>query len=295
MGILNKLKIKFHAKLKNKYPNSMDVYLTYKSNNPQYFSKHKFSSLIFLNKLISYEKKGKNLKQIKFPKNSHNPPKTSLKNNVTQSNKQAIKESLVNTLLNYDVISFDIFDTCIFRPFKTATDLFSILEKEYKIENFKDIRIKAEIEARAKTNKPNGEIDIFDIYNEITTTLPNCVCTAEKEIMLELELCFANPYMLEIFNILKQHNKTIIAISDMYLPKETILKILNKNGFTNLENLFVSNEYKCNKSNGKLFKIVKKLYKNKKIIHIGDNYLADIIGANKAKIDSYFYQKQIKK
>ena len=52
-----------------------------------------------------------------------------------------------------------------------------------------------------------------------------------------------------------------------------------KNGFNGFDKIFVSNEYKCNKGNGKLFNIVKKMYKNKKFIHIGDNYFADVLGA----------------
>jgi HAD superfamily hydrolase (TIGR01549 family) len=112
-----------------------------------------------------------------------------------------------------------------------------------------------------------------------------------NEIDLELEYCYANSYMLEVFNILKENNKTIIATSDMYLPKEIIEKILLKNGFNGFDKIFVSNEYKCNKGDGKLFNIVKKMYKNKKFIHIGDNYFADVLGAKKVKIDSYYYQR----
>ena len=290
MGFLSKLKTKMNSKLNTNYPNAIEVYKIFKSNNQEFYSKHKIKSLLFLKKVISNEKKGKDVKLVSFPKNTINPFNLSVDINKNK-NTQLLSKELAEKLLKYDVISFDIFDTCIFRKLDKPSDLFDCLEKEFDIRGFKDIRIKAELNARAKTKKPNGEIDIYDIYDEILKVYPSFTCQAEKEIDLELNYCYANSYMLEVFNILKENNKTIIAISDMYLPKTTIEKILNKSNFIGFDNLFVSNEHKCNKGNGKLFKVAQKIYKNKKIIHIGDNYFADVLGSKKVKIDSFYYQK----
>ena len=43
----------------------------------------------------------------------------------------------------------------------------------------------------------------------------------------------------------------------MYLPKDVISHILEKNGCMGFDNIFVLNEYECNKSNEKLFKVQK--------------------------------------
>ena len=49
--------------------------------------------------------------------------------------------SFVEKLSSYDVISFDIFDTLIFRPFSEPTDLFYFVGEELGSMNFKELRI----------------------------------------------------------------------------------------------------------------------------------------------------------
>ena len=49
-------------------------------------------------------------------------------------------QSFVNELMKYDVVSFDIFDTLIFRPFSSPDDLFFMLQDELGIMDFKRIR-----------------------------------------------------------------------------------------------------------------------------------------------------------
>ena len=51
-------------------------------------------------------------------------------------------------LLQYDVISFDIFDTLILRPFANPTDLFLLIGPALEIPAFYQIRINAEKKVR---------------------------------------------------------------------------------------------------------------------------------------------------
>ena len=50
--------------------------------------------------------------------------------------------------------------------------------------------------------------------------------------------------------------KRIIIVSDMFLPKSFIERILVKNGYDKYEKLYLSSEYKKIKFTGSLFKIV---------------------------------------
>ena len=59
----------------------------------------------------------------------------------------------------------------------------------------------------------------------------------QYEIETELDLCFANPYMKEIFLQAKNLGKTIIAVSDMYLSKDVIEKMLIKCGYEGFDNI----------------------------------------------------------
>lgn len=51
-------------------------------------------------------------------------------------------------VLKYDVISFDIFDTLLLRPFIKPTDLFWYIETKYDIQGFCQARILAEVQSR---------------------------------------------------------------------------------------------------------------------------------------------------
>lgn len=298
-------KIKHYNNLAKKYPNADHIYKSYKLNNLEFHEKHKLTSWKFLFKLISADKKGQDLLSIPFPKNTYNPflthkcdgayKFTSNECLALPDNKLLVRkppEELANELSKFDVISFDVFDTCIFRPFSKPSELFYLLEAETGLINFPSYRYNAESSARQKTSKPNFEIDIYDIYEEISKRSFLTKADADKEIQLEKQVCYANPYMLEVFKLLKKQNKTVIAISDMYLPSKVIKEILEKNGFKGFDKIFVSCEHGYCKTTGKLFEIAKEHYAQAKTFaHIGDNKNADIVGAQKANITPFYYEQ----
>jgi len=187
-------------------------------------------------------------------------------------------EKYVETLKEYDVISFDVFDTLIFRPVALPTDVFYFVGLKMDISNFTGIRTWAEWDARVKCNNRNGhmEIDLSDIWNNLAEDVG---CSAEKGIdieeKMELSLCYANPFMLSVWKQLIELNKEIIIVSDMYLPETIIRNMVEKAGFSGASRFYVSNSYGKNKASGTLFKMIKKEYQGKKIIHIGDNPHSD--------------------
>jgi len=192
--------------------------------------------------------------------------------------KRILPEKLLKQLLAYDVISFDIFDTLILRNVNCPTDLFQLVGDQVGIENFKTYRM---------------EINIFDIYK----VLSKYIKMDQEKIMkvefeVEKEFCMANPYFLQIFEELKQKKKKIIIVSDMYWPKEYLMKLLEHCGYHSYTELFVSCEYEENKGSGQLQKIaVQKIGKKYTYIHIGDNYLSDIEGSKKNGWGTYYYPK----
>lgn len=80
----------------------------------------------------------------------------------------------------------------------------------------------------------------------------------------------------------------------MYLPQEVIVQLLGNCGFTQLERVYVSCEYQAGKADGRLFRIVREQYPKKLIIHIGDNFRSDVIGAKKEKITGLHYIHKFK-
>ncbi len=208
--------------------------------------------------------------------------KSGLKN-MYQYNEQNAT-NIYEKIKNYDIISFDIFDTLITRKIYNPSDLIGILEsyvkKTYKIIDFKRIRINAEYNVRvSKDFKGDCSIDeIYENIKELTNLDDNqCKKIKEKEIELELDFIIPRKEMLELYNWLKKDNKKIILISDMYLTSDIIKKMLNKCGYDNWDELLVSSEVGYRKDNGAIWEYYFNNYtKNKSTIHIGDNEHSDI-------------------
>ena len=193
----------------------------------------------------------------------------------------------------YDVISFDIFDTLILRPFSEPTDLFYFIGNDLSFMDFKNIRMQAEYEARMQCYKKNGhmEIDINDIWyriQKITGIERETGMALEQQ--YEMQFCYANPFMKKVYKGLQELGRTIVITSDMYWTTESLEKLLKKNGYTGYKHLFVSNDYKASKAKGNLFNIVKeKTEKYGGLVHIGDNINSDIMMAKKHKIKALYY------
>ena len=67
---------------------------------------------------------------------------------------------ILEAVKDYDIISFDIFDTLIFRPFSAPTDLFDYLAEEIGILDFKSVRIVQEWKARQDKFAVSGSYEV---------------------------------------------------------------------------------------------------------------------------------------
>lgn len=202
----------------------------------------------------------------------------------TKKKKMSVQQ-YVSALAKYDIVSFDIFDTLILRPLGQPTDVFYLIGEKLGISNFKNIRAWAEWDARIKSDQKNGhmEITLKDIWKNLYEDVGEQARDGmQVEIDTELSLCYANPFMLEVWQELRRWGKDIIVVSDMYLPSDVLETMLKQNGFIGFKELYVSCEYGKNKASGTLFEKVKKDYPDKSIVHVGDNPRSDYVMAKKA-------------
>ena len=199
-----------------------------------------------------------------------------------------------------EYVSFDIFDTLIKRNVRQPEDVFSLVEEVYNdknkknIFNFKFYRKLAEKIARRISNKE--DVNLNEIYGLLFKKYGNKVDELKLlEIELEMLVCRKNKEVYKIYNYAKSKNKKIIIVSDMYLDRKVIEKILKQNDINDYDRLYVSNELGLTKHTGKLYDYVISDLKCKpsSILHIGDNLIADISQANKRGIITYNIKNEI--
>ena len=146
-------------------------------------------------------------------------------------------ELIKKEIQSHDIISFDIFDTLLIRPYLRPKDLFLHIERSLNLEHFQESRIIAEETARKKIKR--ADITIDEIYDEINDSFKS---VKEQELQWEERVLQPNPLMLDIYNTAKNSGKKIVIASDMYLPTGFIEKVLKKNGFDKYYKLYVSND-----------------------------------------------------
>ncbi len=206
-------------------------------------------------------------------------------------------ESLAEKLKVFDVISFDIFDTLLVRPFSKPEDLFYLLGMKLKYPDFPLLRMQAEQEARERCQRACGSTEvrleeIWEVLAPITGLKKEEGIRLEKE--TEEEYCQGNPYFIRLLHELRQTGKPLFLTSDMYLDKEFLEKLLEQTGLGSFCEALISCEYRVSKTNGGLYRILRekgeKLQgKNCSIAHVGDNRHSDIYMAQKARIAAFWY------
>lgn len=192
--------------------------------------------------------------------------------------------------------SFDVFDTLITRTVAVPRGIFSLIkehlneEKEksglndYIIDNFVELRIHSEELARkANSFLHKEEVSLHEIYKAMSL----CGCLNEDQISnlcrLEEEIEIANavplPDNIQWIKELLTQGERVVLISDMYLPRETIWRMLIKADdiFRGIP-LYVSSEYVVRKTTGNLYRKVQALEQVNfdNWTHVGDNIHQDI-------------------
>lgn len=216
-------------------------------------------------------------------------------------------EEVLKTIRNdtkIKLISFDIFDTLIFRCVNEPKQIFSlvghrakevgVLPSYFSDIEFENLRVEAEKKARKIQKKNNGydEVTLEEIY----AVMPEMIQTEsllQLEIDTEIEQCYANSHLKDVIEELYSEGRKIVLTSDMYLSTKQVERILVSSGYKLkwFDCIFMSSEYKVSKYNGQLYQIVLDRYEMKpeEVIHIGDNYSGDVLRASFLGIKTYHY------
>lgn len=197
-----------------------------------------------------------------------------------------------------EIISFDVFDTLLLRNVCNPVDVFEIVEKLYSTRygekiKFKKLRIEAEKKVRSKSKKE--EICFDEIYSYINSKIgEKSRLFEELELEVEKKIVVPNKFMLEMFNYARKLHKQIIIISDMYLSSKVIENLLKENQYIGFKKIYVSCEVNKTKATGSIYSYIRdelEIKKNDKWIHIGDNYISDVVNANSNNVEGVYYKK----
>lgn len=188
------------------------------------------------------------------------------------------------------VISFDVYDTLINRIIPPKK-IYKIIGDRLNINNFSELRLEAEQKANLETK---GLFTIEEIYKylDINDELK------ETALKLEVELEIQNTIVNKVgYNLYLKYKDIyqIICFSDMYLHKETISKILKRNGY-DISTVFVSCDIKSSKRNRKGYDVISKLLSIKKrnLCHIGDSIRSDFLNARLSGLKTKYLGKNNK-
>ncbi len=201
------------------------------------------------------------------------------------------------------VISFDIFDTLLLRPFYSPKDLLCQLDPAFAAAGggtarFSSLRGAAEEYAREQAVSESGgrreDVTLDEICRALTQRfhvpqkLARAMC--EKEEALETAVSFPRRSGKDLFRLAMETGKRVILISDMYLPEPTVRAMLKAAGYEGYEKIFLSGECGALKGSGKLFtRALCDLHlRPQQVLHIGDSWKSDIEGSRKAGIRALF-------
>lgn len=187
------------------------------------------------------------------------------------------ENALLKIIEQYDVLSFDIFDTALVRNVTNLVDVFELLRIRTNISNFKELRTKAEQIARQLHYKKffNREISLAEIYDVMSNNFGVDHSIMDLELDTEQQILRKNPYIYRIYKLAQEKGKKIIFTTDMYLPMEFIQLVLHKEGYDQYEKIYLSNELQASKETTTIQDYILNDYVDYKIIHIGDNPISD--------------------
>ena len=208
---------------------------------------------------------------------------TKQRNFFLVNSKRSIKERIMLKKL----ISFDVFDTLLVRKTLYPQDVFYLVEKKAKVSGY-DIKGYVSARINAEGHLPFCSID------QIYAWLGDCLNWNDEltykmhalELETEQELLVPRAEVVELLRFAKEAGKQVILTSDMYIPEKDLSRILLEKGITGYEKLLVSCDVRKSKQTGLYEELFHFCSDPGKILHIGDNPVADGTECTALGIDS---------
>lgn len=187
----------------------------------------------------------------------------------------------------HTIVTFDIFDTLICRPFARPVDLFALIGDQVAritagaVPNFMQLRVGSEAACRKRKRSDNQgvahEVSLAEIYQELADQLGIDHSLRDRMMRLEMEtearLLQRRALGVQAFQTAIEAGVPVYLVSDMYLPKHFVEAVLARLEISGYEELLLSSDIGVRKHEGELFDHLVKVtgVSPNSILHIGDN------------------------
>lgn len=278
----------WHTVLQNILPTSMDTseydFLSSTSNYRDMLSLY-YNTHVFDKNHASFMEasKSKNLKQ----QNKSASKTVKLTSERLQANPPSLRK-LERLIDQHQTISFDVFDTLLQRKTWVPGDVISLTAHRAQIELsiIAEEFISARKEAKKHSNK--HEVPLTERYEIIGKILKVDSTTAAQlynfEIDIEKGLLEARTIGKLALEYAQSKGKRVIITSDTYFTEEQVRDFLADAGIFP-DKIYASSSFDQTKEAGGLYKVLLEK-ETDKLLHIGDNYKADITNSNANQINS---------
>lgn len=207
---------------------------------------------------------------------------------------QGMNRKLKKSIDHASLVSFDLYDTLIFRRHGTPQEVFRLMGCLLHLPDFQKERMQMQQKAYRfvshRYGYPHPTLhEVYEYGSKRSKRQKRAMEMLERE--LEQSEAFPNKAMQRVFAYAKQSGKRLAVTTDMYLEKEDIQKILKACGYEGAR-LYLSSELKKTKYNGSMYEaiVAQEGISAGEILHIGDDRFADTMVAQRFGIHAFSYQ-----
>ncbi len=201
------------------------------------------------------------------------------------------QEKLFKKINEYDVISFDFYDTLFQRKVYLPSEVFHMVAAQSVDRGKREQYIQARKNACVCIGDENATIDMLydEIQRQMHWTEEEAIRVKTKEIELEMDQLTTREDVIDALKYAIALEKEVYIVSDMHLPRLFFEQILLKNGIYPVNiHIWVSCEKKASKESGLLWERFRNHVGFKTVLHIGDNLADDVQNAKKYNIEAFY-------
>ncbi|VEE63441.1 Predicted hydrolase (HAD superfamily) [Shewanella putrefaciens] len=204
----------------------------------------------------------------------------------------------INNDSNIRLVSFDMFDTLVFRACGSPDALFQLVAKDAfelglwnneDLQEFVTLRRHAEELARRHSFSQHGhrEVNLADIYAQWPLVDADALMSLEQAI--ECANWRVNSEVLDALEVLLRNGKRLAIVSDMYLSHELISAFWQREASSiTFDAICVSGDCGTSKQDGGLFNLLLERVSllPSQVVHVGDHEVTDVQMAKAAGLNT---------